>query len=53
MGLFSMYGAYQRRCRTTSAQAQMLDLCGFIGDPEQGRRTQGAVTWTEEEKVHM
>ena len=38
VGLFSMFGAYQRWCRTTSAQAQyfekMLEMCGLIDDPD-------------------
>ena len=37
-GLFSMYDAYQRWCRTTSTRAQyyqkMLDICGLIDDPD-------------------
>ncbi|XP_015768310.1 PREDICTED: uncharacterized protein LOC107346954 [Acropora digitifera] len=38
VGLFSMFGAYQRWCRTTSTRAQyfekMLDMCGLIDDPD-------------------
>ena len=37
-GLFNMFGAYQRWCRTTSARAQFfertLEMCGMIDDPE-------------------
>ena len=37
-GLFSMFGAYQRWCRTTSTRAQyyenMLEMCGLLDDPE-------------------
>ena len=35
-GLFSMFGAYQRWCRITSARAEfferMLEMCGLIDD---------------------
>ncbi len=38
VGLFSMFGAYQRWCRITSTRAQyferMLEMCGLIQDPE-------------------
>lgn len=38
MGLFSMFGAYQRWCRTTSTRAQyfekMLEMCGLIHDTD-------------------
>lgn len=38
VGLFSMFGAYQRWCRTTSTRAQyfekMLEMCGLIDDPD-------------------
>ena len=38
VGLFSMFGAYQRWCRTTSTRAQyfekMLEMCGLINDPD-------------------
>ena len=41
--MFSMYGAYQRLCRTTSTRVQfyerMLDFCGLIDDP--GRHKSG------------
>ena len=37
-GLFSMFGAYQRWCRTTSTRVhfyeKMLDMCGLIEDPD-------------------
>ena len=37
-GLFSMFGAYQRWCQTTSTRAQyyenMLEMCGLLDDPE-------------------
>ncbi|KAI4809457.1 hypothetical protein KUCAC02_018336 [Chaenocephalus aceratus] len=38
LGLFNNCGAYQKRCRTTSARAQLyeltLEMCGMIDDPE-------------------
>ena len=38
VGLFSMFGTYQRWCRITSTRAQyferMLEMCGLINDPE-------------------
>ncbi|XP_063959228.1 uncharacterized protein LOC135154916 [Lytechinus pictus] len=38
VGLFSMFGAYQRCCRTTSTRAQyfekMLEMCGLVDDPD-------------------
>lgn len=38
VGLFSMFGAYQRWCRTTSTRAQyyekMLEMCGLIDDTD-------------------
>ena len=38
VGLFSLYGAYQRWCRTTSTRVQfyekMLEICGLINDPD-------------------
>ena len=38
MGLFSMFGAYQRWCRTTSTRAQyfekMLEMCGMNDNPD-------------------
>lgn len=38
VGIFSMFGAYQRWCRTTSTRAQyfekMLEMCGLIDDPD-------------------
>ena len=41
IGLFSMYGAYQRWCRTTSIRAQyfekMLEICDLIDDPDNSK----------------
>lgn len=38
LGIFNMFAAYQRWCRTTSVRAQyferMLEMCGLIDDPE-------------------
>ena len=41
IGLFSMHGAYQRWCRTTSIRAQsfekMLVICDLIDDPDNSK----------------
>lgn len=37
-GIFSMFGAYQKWCRTTSTRAKyfelMLEVCGMLDDPD-------------------
>ncbi|XP_049337187.1 uncharacterized protein LOC111196954 [Astyanax mexicanus] len=42
LGLFNMFGAYQKWCRTTSARAQLheltLEMCGMIDDPDCPKR---------------
>ena len=45
-GIFNMYGAYEKWCRTTSTRAQYFEktqICGLIDDPECPKKTGGMV----------
>ena len=61
VGLFSMFGTYQRWCRISSTRAQyferMLEICGLVNDPEcpkagKHRELQAAEIKKSEEAVH-